>query len=127
LVPSAEVSAIEVLLLEQCRHCGGNLPQEPGQAPTASEPRRHQVTEVPPVKAHITEYQSGRRSSRNDRVRMPFSKDLHGPSRRRPLPCPCPIGGHSPAEVRRPHRHPDIASHRRAWAGLSPACLHIYV
>jgi len=57
LVPSAEVSAIEVLLPEQCGHCGGDLPQEPGQAPTAGEPRRHQVTEVPPVKAHITEYQ----------------------------------------------------------------------
>jgi transposase len=57
LVPSAEVSVIEVLLPEQCRHCGGNLPQDPGQAPTAGESRRHQVTEVPPVKAHITEYQ----------------------------------------------------------------------
>src|ERR1017187_8393057 len=56
LVPSAEVNAMEVRLPKQ-RHCGGNLPQKPGQAPTAGEPRRHQVTEVPPVKAHITEYQ----------------------------------------------------------------------
>src|ERR1039457_5670942 len=47
LVPSAEVNAIEVRLPKQCRHCGGNLPQKPGQAPTAGEPRRHQVTEVP--------------------------------------------------------------------------------
>jgi len=57
LVPSAEVNAIEVLLPQQCGHCGGNLPQEPGEVVTAGDPRRHQVTEVPPVKAHITEYQ----------------------------------------------------------------------
>ena len=57
LVPSAEVSAIEVLLPKQCGYCGGSLPQQPGKAPTEGEPRRHQVTEVPPVKAHITEYQ----------------------------------------------------------------------
>jgi transposase len=57
LVPSAEVSATKVLLPEQCGHCGENLPQEPSQVTTQGEPRRHQVTEVPPVKAHITEYQ----------------------------------------------------------------------
>jgi transposase len=57
LVPSAEVSAIEVLLPKQCGHCGGNLPQKPGKVTTEGDPRRHQVTEVPPVKAHITEYQ----------------------------------------------------------------------
>jgi transposase len=57
LVPAAKVSAIEVLLPKQCGHCGGNLPQKPGKVTTAGEPRRHQVTEVPPVKAQITEYQ----------------------------------------------------------------------
>ena len=57
LVPSAEVSATEVLLPKQCGHCGGNLPQMLGKVATQGEPRRHQVTEVPPVKAHITEYQ----------------------------------------------------------------------
>jgi hypothetical protein len=57
LVPTAEVSAIEVLLPKQCGHCGGNLPQKPGKLTTEGEPRRHQVTEVPPVQAHITEYQ----------------------------------------------------------------------
>src|ERR1017187_6945100 len=40
---------------------------------------------------------------------------------------PSPSGGPPPAEVRRPHRHPDIASHQRAWTGQSPAYLHIYV
>ena len=57
LVPSSEVSAVEVLLPKQCGHCGESLPQKPGRATTEGEPRRHQVTEVPPVKAHITEYQ----------------------------------------------------------------------
>jgi transposase len=57
LVPTAEVSAVEVLLPRQCGHCGGNLPQRPNKVITDGEPRRHQVTEVPPIKAHITEYQ----------------------------------------------------------------------
>jgi transposase len=57
LVPSCEVNAIEVLLPKQCGNCGGKLPQKPGKVTTAGDPRRHQVTEVPTVKAHITEYQ----------------------------------------------------------------------
>ena len=57
LVPLAEVSAIEVVLPPHCGHCGRNLPQRPSKMTTEGEPRRHQVTEVPPVKAHITEYQ----------------------------------------------------------------------
>jgi transposase len=57
LVGSAEVSAIEVVLPKECQHCGGDLPQKLGAVTTEGEPRRHQVTEVPPVKAHITEYQ----------------------------------------------------------------------
>ncbi|HEY6372439.1 MAG TPA: IS66 family transposase [Candidatus Sulfotelmatobacter sp.] len=57
LVPTVEVSTIKVLLPKQCGHCGGSLPQKPGQVTTEGEPRRHQVTEIPPLKAHITEYQ----------------------------------------------------------------------
>jgi transposase len=57
LVPAAEVSATQVLLPKQCGQCGENLPQEPSQVTTQGEPRRHQVTEVPPVKAQVTEYQ----------------------------------------------------------------------
>jgi hypothetical protein len=57
LAPTAEVSAVEVLLPKQCGHCGRSLPQKPGPVTMQGEPRRHQVTEVPPVKAHITEYQ----------------------------------------------------------------------
>jgi len=57
LVPTAEVSAFAVVLPKQCGHCGRNLPQKPSKVTTEGQPRRHQVTEVPPVKAHITEYQ----------------------------------------------------------------------
>jgi transposase len=57
LVPTPEVSAIEVVLPKHCRHCGRNLPPTPHQVATEGEPRRHQVTEIPAVKAHITEYQ----------------------------------------------------------------------
>jgi transposase len=57
LVPLAEVSAIELVLPDHCGHCGRRLSQKLGQVTTEGEPRRHQVTEVPPVKAHITEYQ----------------------------------------------------------------------
>lgn len=56
LVPTSEVSAVEVRLPKQCQHCGATLPQDPEAVKTEGEPRRHQVTEVPPVKPHITEY-----------------------------------------------------------------------
>ena len=57
LVPTPKVSAIEVVLPKHCRRCGRNLPQTLNQLATEGEPRRHQVTEIPAVKAHITEYQ----------------------------------------------------------------------
>src|SRR5579863_1561921 len=57
LVPTAAVSAVEVLLPKQCQHCGTSLPQQAAQVSTKGDPRRHQVTEIPPVKPHITEYQ----------------------------------------------------------------------
>jgi transposase len=57
LVPSQQVSTIEVVLPQQCCHCGSSLPQQPEAAATPGEPRRHQVTEIPPIQAHVTEYQ----------------------------------------------------------------------
>jgi hypothetical protein len=57
LLPTAAVNAVKVLLPKQCGNCGRNLPQKPGRVTAEGEPRRHQVTEVPPVKSHITEYQ----------------------------------------------------------------------
>jgi transposase len=57
LVPACAVHAVEVRLPEHCRHCGGSLPHAPHKVVTEGETRRHQVTELPPVQAHITEYQ----------------------------------------------------------------------
>ena len=38
----------------KCRHCDSRLSR---RMSTQGEPRRHQVTELPPIEAHITEYQ----------------------------------------------------------------------
>ena len=57
LIPTAEVSAVKVVLPQQCGHCGRRWPQTPGKVAMEGEPRRHQVTEVPAVKADVTEYQ----------------------------------------------------------------------
>jgi hypothetical protein len=57
LVPTAEVSAVEIRLPNQCGHCGERLPQDLRHVTAQGEPRRHQVTEIPPIKPHITEYQ----------------------------------------------------------------------
>ena len=57
LVPTCAVDVIEVRLPDHCGHCGARLPQQPQQVVTQGEPRRHQVTELPPIQAHITEYQ----------------------------------------------------------------------
>ena len=57
LVPTAEVSAVEVRLPSECGHCGGRLSQNPRKVVTQGEPRRHQVTEIPPIQPYLTEYQ----------------------------------------------------------------------
>jgi transposase len=57
LVAEERVDRLEVVLPPQCGHCQRVLPQDPQQVKTAGAPRRHQVTELPEVRAHITEYQ----------------------------------------------------------------------
>jgi transposase len=57
LIPTAEVNVLKVLLPGKCEHCGRKLPQKPDQVTTAGEPRRHQVTEIPEIQPHTTEYQ----------------------------------------------------------------------
>jgi transposase len=57
LVPTAEVSAVQVLLPSQCGHCGGRLPQNRRKVTVQGEPRRHQITEIPTIQPQITEYQ----------------------------------------------------------------------
>ncbi len=80
LAPLDKVSVIEVVLPKQCGHCGRNLPQQPDQVTTQGEPRRHQVTEVPPVKAHITEYQFPNVVCDHcgEATRLPLSEEIAG-------------------------------------------------
>jgi transposase len=57
LVPVERVDAIVDLAPEACRHCARRLHARH----TIGDPRRHQVTELPPIAAHITEYRCHRR------------------------------------------------------------------
>jgi transposase len=57
LVPITQVDEIRSILPDQCQHCGHPLPMQIDQVQTAGEPRRHQVTELPPIKARTIEYQ----------------------------------------------------------------------
>lgn len=50
LLPVEQVNKVVELIPEQCRNCQGRLRGKD------AEPRRHQVTEVPPIKPHVTEY-----------------------------------------------------------------------
>lgn len=45
---------------DQCQHCGHRLPTQIEQVQTTGEPRRHQVTELPPIQARTIEYQCHR-------------------------------------------------------------------
>jgi transposase len=55
VVSPERVNAVVAVFPDTCRHCDQALPQR-GREVTG-EPRRHQVTELPPIEAHITEYQ----------------------------------------------------------------------
>jgi hypothetical protein len=57
LVPAERVNAIVDLVPDACRHCQHALHTRDD----VSDPRRHQVTELPPIEAHITEYRCHRR------------------------------------------------------------------
>lgn len=52
-VPAEQVDAFVKVAAETCGKCAGSLMKR-GDAP---EPRRHQVTELPKVKPHVTEYE----------------------------------------------------------------------
>src|SRR6202163_3287032 len=56
-VPAERVNAIVDLIPDTCRHCQHTLHRRDD----VSQPRRHQVTELPPIEAHITEYRCHRR------------------------------------------------------------------
>jgi transposase len=54
LAPLSRVDRVIELFPPKCRHCDSRLSRKMS---TQSEVRRHQVTELPPIEAHITEYQ----------------------------------------------------------------------
>jgi transposase len=56
LVPPERVNAILDLVPKTCRHCQAALQARHD----VGEPRRHQVTELPPIEAYITEYRCHR-------------------------------------------------------------------
>jgi transposase len=56
LVPADRVDAIVDLRPRTCRHCQHGL----DRGDEIGEPRRHQVTELPPMEAHITEFRCHR-------------------------------------------------------------------
>jgi len=57
LVPLERVNDVVDLMPPACRHCTHPLKGRP----IAGAPRRHQVTELPPIEAHIIEYRCHRR------------------------------------------------------------------
>jgi transposase len=57
LVPVERVHAIVDVVPDACRHCDHRLHARDD----IGDPRRHQVTELPPIEAHITEYRCHRR------------------------------------------------------------------
>lgn len=57
LVPPERVQAIVDLVPDVCRQCAHPLRPRHG----VGDPRRHQITELPPIEAHITEYRCHRR------------------------------------------------------------------
>jgi transposase len=56
LAPAERVNEVIDLLPVRCRHCDCRLTGGSRKVSTQGEPRRHQVTELPPIEAHITEY-----------------------------------------------------------------------
>ena len=52
LLPVEQVDQVVTLVPDECSHCHGAVSEKTG----APEPWRHQVTELPPVKPHVTEY-----------------------------------------------------------------------
>ena len=52
LLPVEQVDCVVRLAPDTCGHCRGPVVEKP----EAPEPFRHQVTELPPVKPHVTEY-----------------------------------------------------------------------
>jgi transposase len=76
LVPTERVNAIIDLVPDACRHCRHGLHARDD----AGDPRRYQVTELPPIEAHITEYRCHRRrcSACGQTTQAPLPHDITG-------------------------------------------------
>jgi len=57
LEPPERVDQIVAVLPADCRHCGQPLPQQIEQVRTVGDLHRYQVSELPPLRAQIIEYQ----------------------------------------------------------------------
>jgi len=57
LVELERVDAVVAILPPECKHCRHPLPQQLAAVQTVGDVHRHQVTELPPIQAYITEYQ----------------------------------------------------------------------
>ena len=65
MVPADQVQEVRAILPAACKHCGESLPQSNAlstlapleQIRTMGEVHRHQVTEVPPIRPYVIEYQ----------------------------------------------------------------------
>ena len=57
LVPEDRVDEFRPVWPSQCKQCGHGLPQSSQEAEANGPARRHQVTELPPIRARIIEYQ----------------------------------------------------------------------
>ena len=60
LAPPEKVTEVRTVLPQQCGHCGLGLAANLQQVQTLGDPRRHQVTELPPIQPLIVEYQCHR-------------------------------------------------------------------
>jgi len=88
LVPPEGVDQTISVLPSNCGHCGRPLPQQIEQVSTVGRVHRHQVTELPPMRAEITEYQchkvacphcgQGTRAELPAEVQAPFGPRLAG-------------------------------------------------
>lgn len=56
LVPPEQVNHVVDVFPDQCQGCQQPLPTDPVERVIQGEPRRHQVTELPPIEPDITEY-----------------------------------------------------------------------
>jgi transposase len=76
LVPTERANETVHLIPEACRHCRYRLHARD----TVGDPRRHQVTELPAIEAHITEYQCHRRRCRacGRTTQAPLPEEIEG-------------------------------------------------